>query len=50
MSHVGGASVFSLALDVPLLISEENKMLLYIGLIFFIYTSARVVQYGEFYV
>lgn len=52
MSHVGGASVFSLAVDVPLLISEENKMLLYIDLIFFffIYTSARVVQYGEFYV
>jgi len=46
---VGGASVFSLTLDVPLLINEENK-LLYIDLIFFIYTSARVVQYGEFYV
>lgn len=50
MSQCGRGLCVALAVDVPLLISEENKMLLCIDLIFLIYTSARAVQYGEFYV
>lgn len=49
MSQCGRGLCVALAVDVPLLISEENKMLC-IDLIFLIYTSARAVQYGEFYV